>query len=59
MRHANLKVTMDTCVQAVTGEKREAQNKLVKRILPGICRAVISLMDFSGLAAKWQVLVSD
>jgi hypothetical protein len=34
MRHANLKVTMDTYVQAVTDEKREAQNKLVKMILP-------------------------
>jgi integrase len=41
MRHANLKVTMDTYVQAVTDEKREAQNKLVKMILPGIQRAVI------------------
>jgi hypothetical protein len=33
--------TMDTYVQAVTDEKREAQNKLVKMILPGIQRAVI------------------
>ena len=41
MRHANLKVTMDTYVQAVTDEKREAQNKVVKMILPGIRRAVI------------------
>ena len=41
MRHANLKVTMDTYVQAVTDEKREAQNKVVKMILPGIQRAVI------------------
>ena len=41
LRHANLKVTMDTYVQAVTDEKREAQNKLVKMILPGIQRAVI------------------
>ena len=41
MRHANLKVTMDTYVQAVTDEKREAQNKLVKMILPGIQRAAI------------------
>ena len=41
MRHANLKVTMDTYVRAVTDEKREVQNKLVKMILPGIQRAVI------------------
>jgi len=41
MRHANLKVTMDTYVQAVTDEKREAQNKLEKMILPGIQRAAI------------------
>ena len=33
--------TMDTYVQAVTDEKREAQNKVVKVILPGIRRAVI------------------
>ena len=33
MRHANLKVTMDTYVQAVTDEKREAQNKVVKLLL--------------------------
>lgn len=41
MRHANLKVTMDTYVQAVTDEKREAQNKVVKMPLPAIGRAVI------------------
>ena len=41
LRHANLKVTMDTHVQAVMDENREAQNKLVKMILPGIQRAVI------------------
>jgi integrase len=41
MRHANLKVTIDTYVQAVTDEKREAQNKLVKMILPGFQRAAI------------------
>jgi integrase len=41
MRHANLKVTMDTYVQAVTDEKREAQNKVVKMLLPGMRRAVI------------------
>lgn len=41
LRHANLKVTMDTYVQAVTEEKREAQNKVVKMLLPGIRRAVI------------------
>ncbi|HAF24165.1 MAG TPA: hypothetical protein DCK93_14870 [Blastocatellia bacterium] len=41
LRHANLKVTMDTYVQAVTDEKGEAQNKVVKMILPGIRRAVI------------------
>lgn len=32
VRHANLKVTMDTDVQAVTDEKRQA-HKLVKMIL--------------------------
>jgi hypothetical protein len=29
---------MDAYIQAVTDEKREAQNKLVKMILPGIRR---------------------
>ena len=28
LRHANLKVTMDTCVQAVSDEKRKAQARL-------------------------------
>jgi hypothetical protein len=41
MRHANLKVTVDTYVQAVMDEKRKAQNKVVKMLLPGIRRAVI------------------
>jgi integrase len=36
LRHANLKVTMDTYVQAVTDEKRQAQNKVVKLLLPGV-----------------------
>ncbi len=36
LRHANLRVTMDTYVQAVTEEKREAQSKIVKMLLPGI-----------------------
>jgi hypothetical protein len=34
-------VTRDAYLQAVTDEKREAQNKLVKMILPGIQRAVV------------------
>lgn len=41
LRHATLKVTMDTYVQAVTDEKRNAQNKVVKMLLPGIRKAVI------------------
>jgi hypothetical protein len=41
LRHATLKVTMDTYVQAVSEEKREAQNKVVKMLLPGMRRAVI------------------
>ena len=36
LRHANLKVTMDTYVQAVSDEKRKAQSKIVKMLLPGI-----------------------
>ena len=40
LRHANLMVTMDTYVQAVTDEKRAAQNQVVKVLLPGIRRAV-------------------
>ncbi len=41
LRHSNLKVTMDTYVQAVTDEKRKEQSKVVKMLLPGIRRAVI------------------
>jgi hypothetical protein len=41
MRHDKLKVTMDAYVQAVTDEKLEAQNKVVKMLLPGIRRAVV------------------
>ncbi len=36
LRHANLRVTMDTYVQAVTEEKRQAQSKIVKMLLPRI-----------------------
>ena len=36
LRHATLKVTMDTYVQAVSDEKRKAQSKVVKMLLPGI-----------------------
>ena len=34
LRHANYKVTADTCTQVVTPTKRAAQTKLVKMILP-------------------------
>ena len=40
LRHATLKVTMDTYVQAVSEEKRNAQSKVVKMLLPGVRRAV-------------------
>jgi integrase len=40
LRHATLKVTMDTYVQAVSDEKRNAQSKVVGMLLPGIRRAV-------------------
>ena len=40
LRHATLKVTMGTYVQAVSDEKRNAQSKVVKMLLPGIRRAV-------------------
>ena len=36
LRHATLKVTMDTYVQAVSDEKRNAQSKVVEMLLPGI-----------------------
>jgi hypothetical protein len=41
LRLTNLKITMDTYVQAVSEEKRNAQSKVVKMLLPGIRRAVI------------------
>ena len=34
LRHATLKLKMDTYVQAVADEKRKAQSKLVKMLLP-------------------------
>jgi hypothetical protein len=40
LRHAHLKVTMDTYVQAVD-EKRKAQSKVVKMLLPGIRKAAV------------------
>jgi integrase len=40
LRHATLKVTMDTYVQAMTDDKRNAQNKVVEMLLPGIRSAV-------------------
>ena len=36
LRHATLKVTMDTYVQAMSDEKRKAQSKVVEMIMPGI-----------------------
>ena len=39
LRHANLKVTMNTYVQAVSDEKRKAQSKVVEMIMPGIRKA--------------------
>jgi integrase len=41
LRHANLKVTMDTYVQAVSDEKRQAQTKVVNLLLPGIRKAAV------------------
>ena len=43
---------MDTYVQEMTDEKRDAQNQVVEMLLPGIRRAVNLLMDVSGPAAK-------
>ena len=36
LRHANLQVTMDTYVQAVSDENRKPQSKIVRMLLPGI-----------------------
>jgi integrase len=36
LRHANLKVTIDTHVQLVSDEKRKTQSKDVNILLPGI-----------------------
>ena len=35
LRHANLRITMDTYVQAMSDEKRKAQSKVVEMIMPG------------------------
>ena len=34
LRHANSRITLDTCTQALTPAKREAQSKVVRMILP-------------------------
>jgi integrase len=47
LRHANLKVAMDTYVQAVTDKKRKAQSKVVEMLLPGIRMQRLSLMEVS------------
>jgi integrase len=42
LRHANIKVTMDTYVHAMSDEKRKAQSKacrVVEIIMPGIRKA--------------------
>jgi hypothetical protein len=39
LRHVNLRVTMDTFVQAVSDEKRKAQSKVVEMSMPGIRKA--------------------
>ena len=51
LRHANLKVTMDTYVQAVSDEKRNAQSKVVKMLLPGIRKRVREVDGDS--VARW------
>jgi hypothetical protein len=40
LRDATLRVTMDTHLQAVSDEKRNAQSKVVEMLLPGVRRAV-------------------
>ena len=60
LRHATLKVTMDTYVQAVSDEKRNAQSKVAKNASSGHSQgSELGLMDVSGRAAKFWELVSD
>ncbi len=46
LRHANLKVTMDTYVHAVSDEKRKAQSEVVKMLLPGIRKTAALLVSY-------------
>ena len=41
LRHANLRVTMDTYVQAVSNEKREAQSRVVRLLSPGLGKKLV------------------
>jgi integrase len=41
LRHANLRVTMDTYVQAVSDEKREAQSRVVRLLSPGLGKKLV------------------
>src|SRR5689334_25130761 len=45
LRHANLKVTMDICVQAVSDEKRKAQARLSRCFCLVFAKGKRSLMD--------------
>jgi integrase len=38
LRHAALKVTMDTYVQTMSDEKRKAQSKVVEMIMPAFAK---------------------
>jgi hypothetical protein len=56
-RPANLKVTMDTNVQAVTDDKGKAQSKVVGLPQPAFTRK--QFMDALGRAAKLHGELSD
>jgi len=53
--HANLKVTMDTYVQAVSDEKRKAQSKVVKMLLPGVRKGKRSSLRSSLMDPYWTL----
>jgi integrase len=57
LRQVTLKVTMDTYVQAVSDEKRNAQNKVVEMLSSRNAQGS-ELMDAFGRAAKSGVVIS-
>jgi len=54
LRHANSRITLDVYTQAVTSNKRAAQSKVVRMMVPdaGTKKANVGTMDFEKIAVN-------